>query len=62
MHDAERADEHAKADAAPEAEKRDHGAEIQNRFGKEQDTVQHVVDPIFPETAARPRFPNLLAF
>ena len=46
MHDAERADENAKTCALPEAEKRDHDAEIQNRLGKEQDTVQHV-DPIF---------------
>jgi len=40
MHDAERADEHAEADAAPEAEQRDHDAEVENRFGKEQETVQ----------------------
>lgn len=51
MHDAERADEHAKPGAAPEAEERDHGAEVENRLGKEQDSVQHCVDPIFPEIA-----------
>lgn len=44
MHGAERADEHTEADALPEPEKRDHDAEVENRFGKEQETVQH--DPI----------------
>lgn len=40
MHDAEGADKHAEADAVPETEKRDHDAEVENRFGKEQETVQ----------------------
>jgi hypothetical protein len=44
MHDPEGADKNAEADTVPESEKRDHDAEVDDRFGKEQETVQH--DPI----------------
>lgn len=58
MHDAERADEHAEADAVPEPEKRDHDAEIEDRFGKEQETVQQRRrSDLSAEIAAYRRFP-----
>ncbi|MER8909754.1 MULTISPECIES: hypothetical protein [unclassified Mesorhizobium] len=57
MHDAKGANKDAEADAAPEPEKRDHDAEIENRFGKKQETVQH--GPIsLPEIAAASDFPS----
>jgi hypothetical protein len=62
MHGAERADEDAETDAVPEAEQRDHDAEVDHSFGKEQETVQHCrwSDLILSRNRGRPAIDPVL--